>query len=221
MKKIDIGVFSIARVSSSRCENKMTRPFADRTLSDIAIERLSKVEANVFFAGYESYFKNTCQSYNVPFVQRTKESALSNGPVSEVFSFILDQPYEYFLLVSACFPFLRPESVTSFIDICLKDDRPKFAVLRKNNYFTDIGGEPYNFEMGKMLDTKTISPIYEFAHVFYFFKKSHLVDNGTFWDWNDVRYIEIDDNMEAFDIDTEEQFQMAEAMWKGLNSKRQ
>ena len=57
----------------------------------------------------------------------------------------------------------------------------------------------------------------EFAHTFYFFKKSYFVENGQYWDWRNVRYVEIDDNMEIFDIDTEEQFKMAEAIWSGLN----
>ncbi len=49
----------------------------------------------------------------------------------------------------------------------------------------------------------------------YFFKKSYFLENGRYWDWNDVRYIEINEGVETFDIDTEEDFKMAEAMWKG------
>jgi len=220
MKKSNIGVFSVARTSSTRCNQKMLRPFSDRSLSDIAIERLSQIGENIFFAGYEPEFKDICQLHSVPFVQRNEKSALSNGPTTEVFNFIPEQPYEYFLLVSACFPFLKSETISKFLDICIKDDRPKFAVLRKKNYFTDIDGNPYNFKKSKMLDTKHVSPVNEFAHIFYFFQKSYFIKNGSFWDWNDVQYIEIEDNIESFDIDTEEQFQMAEAMWKGFSLKK-
>ena len=107
-----------------------------------------------------------------------------------------------------------------FLDVCIEDDKPKFAVLKRNNYFTDMDGNPYNFSKDlKTMDTKAVEPVYEFAHALYFYKKSYFLEHGKYWDWSDVRYIEIEDGIEVFDIDTEEQFLMAEAMWKGLNLK--
>ena len=58
----------------------------------------------------------------------------------------------------------------------------------------------------------------EFAHVFYFFQKSTFVKTGWYWDWSKVDYIEIEEGLETFDIDTEEQFQMADALWNRFGS---
>ncbi len=217
MDKTDIAVWSYARTSSTRCKEKMIRPFSDTSLTDIILKKLSNIDANVFFAGYESIFKEKCQLNSVPFIQRTKESAENNDSQAQICNFLYDQPYEYFLLVNACLPFLKTESISKFLDICAEDDKPKFAVLSKKNYFTDANGKPYNFDYDVVLDTKKVSPVNEFAHTFYFFKKSYFVEHGRFWDWKDVRYIEIDDNIEVFDIDTEDQFKTAEAIWSGLN----
>ena len=220
MKKSDIGVFCSARMSSTRCKEKMVRPFADTSLTDVLLSKLAKSGSNAFFAGYESIFKEKCKTHGVSFVQRTEKSALSEGPASEVFNFLADQPYEYFLYFNGCLPFLKTGTISKFLDTCVEDDTPKFAVLRRNNYFIDLDGSPYNFKKDlKSMDTKSVTPVYEFAHALYFFKKSYFLERGKYWDWNDVHYVEMEDGIETFDIDTEEQFQMAEAMWKGLNQQ--
>ena len=47
------------------------------------------------------------------------------------------------------------ETISNFLDICIEDDKPKFAVLKRNNYFTDVNGNPYNFSKDlKIMDTK-------------------------------------------------------------------
>lgn len=218
MRKSDIGIFCAARTSSARCKKKMIRPFADTTLTDILLSKLAKIGDNVFFSGYESLFKEKCDFHGVPFVQRTEKSALSEGPLLEVFDFLTEQPYEYFLFFNGCLPFLKTETISKFLNTCIEDDSPKFAVLKRNNYFTDINGNPYNFDKNlKIMDTKNVDPVYEFAHALYFYKKSYFLENGKYWNWSDVRYVEMEDGIEVFDIDTEEQFKMAEAMWKGLN----
>jgi len=218
MKKIEIGVCSFARTSSSRCKEKMIRPFGNSSLSDIFLEKLAIVGDNVFFGGYEPIFKEKCEYHNVPFIQRSYESANIDEPASKIYEILNDQPYEYFLLVNACLPFLKVKSILSFLELCTIDDKPKFAVFKKNNFYTDRDGKPYNFSNKlSTINTKNVKQVNEFAHVFYFFKKSYFVENGWYWDWKDLSYIEINESLETFDIDTEEQFMMAEAIWKGLN----
>jgi len=212
----EIGVCSFGRTTSSRCKEKLIRPFGSSSLTDIFLSKLAKVGDNVFFAGYESIFKEKCELHNVPFVQRSFESANIDEPASKIYEVLNDQPYEYFLLVNACLPFLKLDSILDFLKLCTSDEKPKFAVFKKNNFYTDQNGNPYNFSTKlSTINTKNVKQVNEFAHVFYFFKKSYFVDNGWYWNWNDVSYIEIDESLETFDIDTEEQFQMANAMWNG------
>jgi len=216
MTKSDVAVWAAARISSERCKQKMVRPFADTSLTDICLEKFSKIGGNTFFAGYEPLFKKKCELHGVTFVQRSEESALADGPALTIWDFIAEQPYEYFLQVNACQPFLRTETISKFLEICIEDDKPKFAVIRKNNYFTDTDGNPYNFTKDlKLMNTKEVAPVYEFAHSLYFFRKSYFLEHGRYWDWNEVRYIELEEGIEVFDIDLENQFKMAEAMWQG------
>ena len=162
MKKSDVGIFCAARTSSTRCKKKMIRSFADTSLTDILLSKLAKIGGNVFFSGYESLFEEKCHLHGIPFVQRTEKSALSEGPLLEVFDFLADQPYEYFLFFNGCLPFLKTETISKFLDICIEDDKPKFAVLKRNNYFTDMDGNPYNFDKDlKIMDTKLPLPLGE------------------------------------------------------------
>jgi CMP-N-acetylneuraminic acid synthetase len=217
MNNTEIGVWSCSRTSSTRCKRKMVRPFAETTLTDIFLTKLAKLKRNVLFGGYEDIFREKCQEHGVPFVQRTEKAATVDEPASKIYEFLNDQPYEYLLQVNACIPFLKTESIVKFLEICVKDDKPKFAVFKKNNYYTSLEGKPYNFSGDlSTINTKNVSPVNEFAHVFYYFKKSHFVETGWYWNWNELEYIEIDEGLETFDIDTEEQFQMAEGMWKSL-----
>jgi len=221
MEKSDIAVWSCARTGSQRCKRKMVRPFGGTSLTDICLEKLSKLDMNTFFAGYEPLFKEKCDAHGVSFVQRTEKSSLTERSPLEIWDFLADQPYEYFLQVNGCQPFLTVETISKFIEACIEDDRPKFGVIKNKNYFTDTDGNPYNFSKDlKLMNTKNVDPVYEFSHSLYFFKKSYFLENGRYWDWNDVRYIEINKGVETFDIDTEDDFKMAEAMWKGgLNLK--
>ena len=215
MNETDIAVWSCSRIASSRCPNQMIRPFHSTTLTDIFLSKLARLERNVFFAGYEEVFEEKCRQHRVPFVKRTRKSSLTDFPASEIYSFLRDQPHEHLLLVNACVPFLRTKTILDFLESCQSDARPAFGVLRTKNYFVHLNGQPINFDTNLMtINTKAVTPVNEFAHVFYYFHKEYFVKTGWFWDLNEVRYIEIPDGLEIFDIDTEEEFFMAETIWK-------
>ena len=57
IKDEDIGIFSMARISSRRCAGKMIRKFGNTTLTDIILSKLAKLGQNTFFAGHEPIFK--------------------------------------------------------------------------------------------------------------------------------------------------------------------
>jgi|TARA_B100000315_G_C14582587_1_gene591311 hypothetical protein len=195
----------------------MNRPFANTTLTDIFLLKLAKLERNTFFAGYEEMFEQKCRQYSVPFVKRSRRSSLVDEPASEIYSFLKDVSYDYLLQVSACIPFLRSKTILDFLEACASDRRPAFGVFKVKDYFTHLDGTPINFPDTLMtINTKAVAPVYEFGHVFYFFRRDYFLDTGWYWDWNEVRYIEIPIGLETFDIDSEEEFFMAETLWKEI-----
>jgi len=221
MNDKQLAIWSCGRIGSTRCPNKMLRPFNDSTLTDIFLSKLAELEHNVFFAGFEPVFEDKCQEHGVPFVQRTQESAEVDGPASTVYSFLESQPYEYMLCVNACLPFLKTSTIVSFLERCAEDQmKPCMGVIKKNNFFVDLDGQPLNFSSDiKLMNTKTVTPVHEFANALYFFRKADFMKIGFWWNWQEVRYVELNGGVEMFDIDTEDDFSIAEAIGKGLGAR--
>lgn len=212
-----VGIFSFGRTLSERCRNKMLRPFAGTTLTDIALGKLRTFGRQAFFAGHDEPFREKCLQHAVPFVHRSAHSASIDGPITEILSFLHDLPYTHYLIVNSCLPFLRTETIQEFLDDCVAGDlAPAFAVVRRKNHFITPDHRPLNFPLDlKTINSKTVEPVLEFAHALYFFDRDYFFIHGRYWDWRTVRLLEVKDPREVIDIDTEEDFELAEALWRG------
>ncbi len=219
ISKDDIAVFSCARLNSQRCSNKMIRDFGGTTLIDIFLSKLKCLEMNTFFAGYESLIKDKCKDHGIDFIQRTKQS--SNSEVAkEIYNFLENVDYKYLLMVNACLPFLRLGTIKDFSIKCDELRKPLFAVFRKNNYFMSMTNEPYNYDNDiRTINTKYVNPVREFAHIFYFYEREFFLENGFYWNWDEVEYEEVPHGIESLDIDTEEDFEMARLLWENKQVK--
>ncbi len=218
LQKHRIGIFSYGRVKSQRCPNKMLRPLNHSSLADILLSKLAQFGDRAFFAGHEAEFKAKCEKHKVAFVQRTEHSASIDGPIIEVLGFLKDLPFDYYLIINGCLPFLKTQTIESFLEKVLAEKlHPMSAVTPRMNYFFEQNGKPINFSPElKTLNTKSVDPILEFANALYFFKKSHFFEHGRYWDWNTLKLFTIDEKIELLDVDTEEDFAIVES----LHSKR-
>jgi molybdopterin-guanine dinucleotide biosynthesis protein A len=213
-----VGVFSFGRKRSERCPNKMLRPFAGTTLTDILLQKLAAFAPRSFFAGFEDEFREKSVRHGVTFVPRDPRSAAIDEPITDILSFLRDVPYSHLLIVNGCLPFLRTETIAAFLDECTRGElAPAFAVTRRRNHFMSLDRRPLNFSLDlKTINTKTVEPVLEFAHALYFFDKAYFFEHGRYWDWRTVRLLETVSPREILDIDTEEDFGYAEALWKGM-----
>ena len=214
--KHNIGIFSYGRTQSQRCPNKMLRGFDQTTIADILLKKFSEIGGNTFFAGHDQEFKIKCEEHGVDFVQRTLKSVTIDEPQTECLSFLHDVEYDYLLLVNGCLPFLKQETILKFLDDVVDSDlKSASAVIKRKNYFFDLDKKSLNFPGNlKNLNTKTVEPIYEFANALYFFNRDYFLKNGRYWDWETLRLIDLENTIEVIDIDTEEDFFIAESIWK-------
>jgi CMP-N-acetylneuraminic acid synthetase len=214
---IDVGVFSFGRKRSQRCPNKLLRPFGDTTLADIALEKLHTFGPQAFFAAHEVEFEEKCARHGVRFVQRSLRSATIDEPITEILSFLRDVPHTHLLIVNSCLPFLKATTIRAFLDECVRGDAgPAFAVVRRRNHFISLDHHPLNFPLDmRTINSKTVDPVLEFAHALYFFERDYFFEHGRYWDWQSVRLVELPDERERIDVDTEEDFELAEALWRG------
>jgi CMP-N-acetylneuraminic acid synthetase len=217
----NVGVFSFARKQSQRCPNKMLRPFADTTLTDIVLKKLVEFGDRAFFAGFEPEFEEKSRQFGVNFIKRDKKSVNIDGPITEILSFLKIVDFEYLLIVNACLPFLRLKTIENFLYECKNGGyHSAFSVIMRRNFFIDSKRQPLNFDLSmKTINTKAVDPVYEFAHALYFFNKEYFFENGRYWDWKEVKFIEIHDKVELIDIDTEEDFKIAEDIYKTMREE--
>lgn len=217
MASASIGVFSFGRKQSERCVNKLLRPFGGTTLADIALAKLSTFGSQAFFAAHDDEFQAKCRDHHVAFVPRDLRSVSIDEPITDILSCLRTVPYSHLLIVNSCLPFLQASTIQTFLDACVAGDlAPAFAVTRRKNHFLTVDHRPLNFPLDmKTINSKTVEPVLEFAHALYFFERDYFFAHGRYWDWQTVRLLEIADPRELIDIDTEADFEFAEALWRG------
>ena len=110
----DIAVIIQARLNSERLPRKMIKPFADTTLSDVAIDKVLKSKVipkeNFYFSVYEQELAQLGRKRGVNLFMRSLESANYDGlePISLMYEWWDQLPYKYVVLINACVPFLKP-----------------------------------------------------------------------------------------------------------------
>ena len=209
----EVGIFSFGRKKSERVYNKMLRPFANTTLTDIILQKLKKLP-NSFFAGYEKEFEDKCKKWGVKFIKRDKNSIIIDKPIIKILSFLKNIDYKYFLIINGCLPFLKIGTINEFLSVC-KKHKPLFSIVQRDNFFINSKCKPINFDVKmETINTKLVDPVYEFSHALYFFNKEYFFEHKKYWDWKKVNYYIIKDKLEVMDIDTERDFKIAQILYR-------
>ena len=225
MKDIkDIAIIVQARLGSQRVPRKMTRPFCETTLVDILLDKLKSLkslpQSNIYFSAYEDELKEIANNHGINIYHRSEASAKSEGqPLSEIYEWYDKLPFKYVILVSACNPLLEVETIDSFIDSFIKSDKEgAFAVFPKKTYYWDERGNNLTDWKGStIMNTKFVDPVYEAAHCLYA-SRMDIIGDGNWMDTKsppEPHLVEMQE-LEAFDIDYEWQFEIAELLYKNL-----
>ena len=228
MKKIeDICVLVQARLGSQRVPGKMLRPFCDTNLVDILFKKLKNLkkipQANIFFSAYEEELKEVAKENRINIFERSQKSAESEGePLSEIYEWYNVLPYKYVVLVSACNPLLKIETIDNFIESFINSDKEGgFAVFEKKTYYWDKESKPItNWKGATIMNTKFVDPIYEAAHCLYA-SRMDIIGDGFWMDTKSPPQPELFamDELEAFDIDYEWQFDVAQTLYNKFVEK--
>jgi len=221
----DICLIVQARLGSTRVQNKMMRKFSDTTLIDLVISKLktSKVipQENIYMSVWDEELKDVANKHNVNIYHRSEESAKSEGgDLSVLFEWWDKLPYKYVVLVSACNPLLKIETVDSFIEKFMSTDSDGcFGVIEKKTYYWNESNESITDWKGlQTMNTKFVEPTYEAAHCLYA-SRMDIIGDGN---WMDKNYppqpeLFVMDELETFDIDYEWQFEIGELLYARHN----
>jgi len=222
MKSINDICFVVqSRLNSERLPKKMIKPFNNTTLLDIALQKLVAATSipnnQVYLSVHEDELISIGSKYPINIFKRSYESANCDNGISTLFEWWNRLPYKYVILISACNPLLRVDTINQFVNAYLENDfGGMFGVVEKHNYFWDSIGNMLNVwpEGQDLLNTKAVAPTYEAAHCLYASKMDSIGKGrwvGTWTEKNDPALFTVH-AIEAFDIDFEWQFAVAEQL---------
>lgn len=217
----DIAFIVQARLNSQRLKNKMIKSFDNTNLFEILLDKINKSnlipEENVYLSIYEKELKEIAKNYNFNIFERSYRSANEDDDIKLIYEWWDKIPYKYVVLISACNPLLKLQTIDSFTkDFMSSEKEGSFAVFEKKTYYWNQQGQAItDWKNSKIMNTKIVSPIYEAGHCLYASRLSFL-NNGC---WMDNKIppnpnLFIVDELECFDIDYEWQFNIAEKLYR-------
>ena len=225
MKNIDdVAVIVQARLNSERVPKKMIRPFAGSTLVDIFCEKIKNSKTikkeNFYLSVYEKELLNIANKHGIQTFHRSEKSANSEGtPLGEMYEWWNKIPFKYAILINACAPMLKIETIDEFVkSYCDSDSDGMFGVIEKKNYFWNKEKEmitPWP-ESQACMNTKMVGVTYEAAHCLYAGRLDKIGSGIWMGDFKKPGEIELFPmkEEEVLDIDYEWEFNAYEAVYR-------
>lgn len=228
MKPLDsVAIVIQARLNSQRVPKKMIRPFAGTTLFDLVldkvIEALPSKQEHIWASVYEPELVDIAKKKSINIFNRSRVSANNDNSLQTIYEWHdkLPSNYKYVMLVSGCNPLLKPSTIRHFYNqLVQQEEENLFAVIEKKTYYWNKKGAlitPWP-EDQTIMNTKVVEPTYEAAHVLYASRLDLIKENKFMGDFQAPKGIKLFrmEELEAFDIDYEWQFNVAEKLYETL-----
>jgi len=211
-----IGVVIQARTGSQRCRNKLLRPFAGTSLLEIALEKFSKPsdKFTFYFAAHERELLELGRRYTDNIVERGRESAEADD-IRTVMNYFEGFEEETVAFLNPCHPFFRMETLERAIDHFRESEAVSMtSVVKSHTWYYHLDGRPINFLDPTVINTKATERLLAVAHAFHIFPRKRFLEHGYMWRHapRDPVFFEIPER-EAIDVDTELDFEIAEALY--------
>lgn len=234
MKNIKDILFVIqARTQSTRVLNKMLRPFASSNLFTIAIKKilLSNIipKKNFYVSIMDNELFDIAINHGINTFERSIDSVQEPVTLQKVLEWYDKLPYKYFVMINACNPILKIETIDNFVNKFLdSDSNGMFGVFEKKTFLFDSDHKMMNKFNGPdkymaTLETKFVETTYEAAHSLYAGSMEDIGNDvymGTFKERGNPDFFVMDE-IECFDIDWPWQFEIAEKLYKSeLNNEK-
>jgi CMP-N-acetylneuraminic acid synthetase len=225
MKSLENVCFvSQARLGSKRFPGKMLAPFAGSNLVAILCEKIKSSSyiplEQFYFSVYEQELVAAVEKCGINTFRRSRESAECEGPIEKILEWH-SLPCDYAVQISACNPLLTIQTIDSFARKYVESDwEGMFGVIEKHNYFWNADGELITPWVGSnFMDTKAVGVTYEAAHCLYAGSTRRLREGVWMAETpfrKDAPVLFPVPELEAFDIDYEWQFRVAEALYRQI-----
>jgi len=220
MKNIKDILFIIqARLNSQRLPNKMLRSFKGSNLFGMAMTKVLLSDFipkdNFYVSVYEQELIDEASKLGVNIFKRSHESANNDDDLQKIYEWHDKLPFKYVIKINACSPFLKIDTINDFArQFVEQEEENLFGVIEQKDYFWNKEGlmiTPWP-EDQTIMNTKAVEPTYKAAHVLYASRMDIIKDYmfmGDFFKEGGIKLFPMNE-LEAFDIDYEWQFKLAE-----------
>jgi CMP-N-acetylneuraminic acid synthetase len=161
------------------------------------------------------------EKYNINYFIRSEESTQEPVTLQKVFEWHDKLPFKHFVIINACNPLLKIETIDNFVKRFLEvDSNGLFGVFEKKTFLFNNEGAMLNRFFGEdkylaTLETKFVETCYEAAHSLYAGSTEDVSNGiymGTFKTPGNPNFFVMDE-IECFDIDWPWQFEVAEKLY--------
>ena len=215
-----ISVLINARLGSSRVSRKLVRPFAGRTLIEIALEKIDRMgflEHRYFGVAEEELAKFASALLNVELLKRSPESVRPGyGDHNVIFAHYRFIESDFIFWLNPCHSLLSIDTVKRAVDHFRKTDFNSYtSVVPTKDWIFDGAGRAVTNTSASMLSTNHSPKYSKVAHSFHIFSKDYFLKTNNCWSLtkDDPHLIEIPED-ENFDVDTPTQFETAQAVYR-------
>jgi CMP-N-acetylneuraminic acid synthetase len=215
-----VSVVTNARTQSTRVPRKLVREFAGRSLLDIALEKLNRMDffANRYLAVAEPDLAAMAAPYENVTVLHRDPDAVQRGvnPQSVTFAHYRKVPSEFIFVFNPCLPLIRVETIRKAYDYFQSTNyRAYTAVVKTGDWIFDSEGNALTNSDPRNVTTNKNRTFYKGCHAFHIVNREYYSTTGEHWTFaqNDPHLIEIPEE-EAADVDTEGEFALAELLYQ-------
>lgn len=217
------------REDSTRCESKMTKPFADTTIADINLKKLEELKKDnkcfdniiVAICPKDKKLYEKAHNYGVKLVDRSEHSVTKATKVNDINEHLNDFNQSHILWLNASAPFVTLDNLKIMANVFLRNYEYDGIHLVKNNrnwFWKD--NEIINVVDTSLTRLQECEPFLESIHSHYLYNREYMLETGSYWKFevnNPYLYI-VEEAIDYMDVDTQFDFKLCEHIYESLNS---
>ncbi|MBI4635732.1 MAG: hypothetical protein HY727_05225 [Candidatus Rokubacteria bacterium] len=214
------------RLSSTRCKGKNLRPFGDTTLFEHALDRFihSREISRLYVAAHEPEFERIATRYpDVGFIRRSERSALGED-LESIYDFLDQIAEEYIATINSCLPFLRVETFDRAVSYYRQHLFPSMiGVYEVPGWFFSRDDQRLVTPIHPgSINSKDLRGFWKASPAVLCWKRRRVIEEKTIWTLQpDDPHLYPLPEEECIDIDTELDFEIAEALFVRRRAREQ
>ncbi len=220
MNQEEIKALLFMKRHSERVPNKNTRMFAGKPLFHwilLELEKSKYISEIIINTDSEEIAKSAIENFNVTIHMRPEYLLkINSNEANLIMEYDLSiTEGEYFFQTHSTNPLLKVETIDKSIETFFSNNNEYdslFSVtpMQKRLFFRD--GKPINHEIGKLTKTQDLPHVYEENSCIYIFSRKSFVKNKNRIGQKPLLFST--DRIESIDIDTVDDFVIAECLMK-------